>query len=284
MAGLTGSSVRAWTSLTSRPFSRAFPEGVFHPIFPVTRDLPNGSLSIRKRDHRFPREAGGEKPRRTAPSPPGRAPIREGSFYSMHIAEGVLSAPILFAGGAACAAGLAVGLKRLPTDRLATVAIFSATFFIASLIHVPVGPSSVHLLLNGLIGLILGWAAFPAIFIGLLLQAILFQFGGLTVLGCNTVNMALPAVLFGMAARPFLTKGKAIQLTAGFLCGVLSVFGAALLTALCMFFTDEGFLTAAKLLFISEIPISVVEGLVTMLTAAFLMKVDPGLLLGRSGK
>ena len=185
----------------------------------------------------------------------------------MHIAEGVLSAPILFAGGAACAAGLAVGLKRLPTDRLATVAIFSATFFIASLIHVPVGPSSVHLLLNGLIGLILGWAAFPAIFIGLLLQAILFQFGGLTVLGCNTVNMALPAVL-----------------TAGFLCGVLSVFGAALLTALCMFFTDEGFLTAAKLLFISEIPISVVEGLVTMLTAAFLMKVDPGLLLGRSGK
>lgn len=202
----------------------------------------------------------------------------------MHIAEGVLSAPILIAGGAACAAGLAVGLKRLPTDWLATVAIFSATFFIASLIHVPVGPSSVHLLLNGLIGLILGWAAFPAIFIGLLLQAILFQFGGLTVLGCNTVNMALPAVLFGMAARPFLTKGKAIQLTAGFLCGVLSVFGAALLTALCMFFTDEGFLTAAKLLFISEIPISVVEGLVTMLTAAFLMKVDPGLLLGRSGK
>ena len=77
----------------------------------------------------------------------------------MHIAEGVLSAPILIAGGAACAAGLAVGLKRLPTDRLATVAIFSATFFIASLIHVPVGPSSVHLLLNGLIGLILGWAA-----------------------------------------------------------------------------------------------------------------------------
>ena len=112
----------------------------------------------------------------------------------------------------------------------------------------------------------------------------LVWFCGLTVLGCNTVNMALPAVLFGMAARPFLTKGKSMQLTAGFLCGVLSVFGAALLTALCMFFTDEGFLTAAKLLFISEIPISVVEGLVTMLTAAFLMKVDPGLLLGRSGK
>ena len=150
--------------------------------------------------------------------------------------------------------------------------------------RVPVGPSSVHLLLNGLIGLILGWAAFPAIFIGLLLQAVLFQFGGLTVLGCNTVNMALPAVLFGMAARPFLTRGKAAQLTAGFLCGVLSVFGAALLTALCMFFTDEGFLTAAKLLFISEIPVSVVEGLVTMLTAAFLMKVNPELLLGRSGK
>lgn len=202
----------------------------------------------------------------------------------MHIAEGVLSAPILIAGGAVCVAGLAKGLKSLPTDRLVTVAIFSATFFIASLIHVPVGPSSVHLLLNGLIGLILGWAAFPAIFTGLLLQAILFQFGGLTVLGCNTMDMALPAVIFGLAARHFLTKGRVVQLAASFLCGVLAVFGSALLTALCMFFTDEGFLTAAKLLFVSEIPISVVEGLVTMLTASFLMRVDPELLLGRSGK
>ena len=156
----------------------------------------------------------------------------------MHISEGVLSAPVLISGGVACVASLAYGLKRLPTDRLVSVAIFSATFFVASLVHVPVGPSSVHLILNGLIGLILGWVAFPAIFIGLLMQALLFQFGGLTVLGCNTVNMALPAVIFGLAARPFLTRGRISMMVASFLCGMLSVFGAALLVALCMFFTN----------------------------------------------
>ncbi len=44
-------------------------------------------------------------------------------------------------------------------------------------------------------GLLLGWPAFPAILVGLFLQALLFQFGGLTVLGVNTFNVAVPAVL-----------------------------------------------------------------------------------------
>ena len=60
--------------------------------------------------------------------------------------------------------------SRLPAHLLkqATPAIF-----VASLVHVPVGPSSMHLVLNGLLGLLLGWAAFPAILVGLLLQAVL---------------------------------------------------------------------------------------------------------------
>jgi cobalt/nickel transport system permease protein len=44
--------------------------------------------------------------------------------------------------------------------------VLSATFFVASLIHVPVGPSSVHLIMSGLAGLVLGWTAFPALFVG----------------------------------------------------------------------------------------------------------------------
>ena len=63
-----------------------------------------------------------------------------------------------------------------------TVAILAAHFFVGSLIHVPVGPSSVHVVLNGLLGMLLGWAAFPSIFVALMLQAILFQYGGITVL------------------------------------------------------------------------------------------------------
>ena len=99
----------------------------------------------------------------------------------MHISEGVLSGPVLAGGWALATVGTTLGLKRLDYDRLMTVAILSAAFFVASLIHVPIGPVSAHLILNGLLGAILGLAAFPAICVALLLQAVLFQYGGLVV-------------------------------------------------------------------------------------------------------
>lgn len=96
----------------------------------------------------------------------------------MHISEGVLSPAVLGAGAVLAAAGIVIGLRKLDYDRLMTVAILAAAFFVGSLIHVPIGPSSVHLILNGLLGMLLGWAAFPSIFVALMLQAILFQYGG----------------------------------------------------------------------------------------------------------
>ena len=112
----------------------------------------------------------------------------------MHISEGVLSAPVLIGCASAAAACTAVGLKKIAPDRIMAVALLTATFFVASLIHVPVGPGNIHLVLNGLLGIILGWASFPAILVALLLQALFFQFGGITVLGVNVMIMALPAV------------------------------------------------------------------------------------------
>ena len=119
----------------------------------------------------------------------------------MHIAEGVLSAPVLITGAVVAAGAVAYGLKKLDPRQVMMAAILGAAFFVASLIHIPVGPSSVHLLLNGLLGVLLGWSAVPVIFVGLLLQAILYGFGGLTVLGVNTATMGLGefcwCVIFG---------------------------------------------------------------------------------------
>ena len=81
----------------------------------------------------------------------------------MHISEGVLNGPVLVAGAAVALAGTAVGLRRLELDRVAQAGMLAAAFFVASLIHVPVGPSNAHLILNGIVGLLLGWAAFPGI-------------------------------------------------------------------------------------------------------------------------
>jgi hypothetical protein len=126
----------------------------------------------------------------------------------MHISEGVLSAPVLISGGVLAAVGTAIGLKKIDYDQLARVGILSASFFVASLVHVPIGPSSVHLIMNGIVGLLLGWAAVPAILVALLLQAVFFQFGGITTLGVNTIIMALPAVLCSYLFAPLLRKDR----------------------------------------------------------------------------
>lgn len=196
----------------------------------------------------------------------------------MHISEGVLSPGILVAGAALAVACTAVGLRKVDYDRLMTVAILSATFFVGSLIHVPIGPTSVHLILNGLLGMILGWAAFPCILVALMLQAILFQYGGITVLGVNTFNMAFPAVAAWYLFRPLLAKSPASRMIGAFCGGALAVAGAGLLTALSLTFTNEGFLRSAQLLLAAHIPVMIVEGLITMLAVSFLAKVRPEVL------
>lgn len=196
----------------------------------------------------------------------------------MHISEGVLSPAVLGAGAVLAAIGTAIGLRRLDYDRLMTVAMLSAAFFVGSLIHVPVGLSNAHLILNGLLGAILGWAAFPAILVALMLQAVLFQYGGLTVLGVNTFNMAAPAVLFWYLLRPLMLRPGTARTVGAFFCGALGVAGAGLLTALSLIFTDDGFLRSAQLLFLAHIPVMIAEGIVTVLVVSFLAKVRPEIL------
>jgi cobalt/nickel transport system permease protein len=196
----------------------------------------------------------------------------------MHISEGVLSGPVLAGGWVLTAVGTGLGLRRLDYDRLMTVAILSAAFFVASLIHVPIGPVSAHLILNGLLGAILGPAAFPAICVALLLQAVLFQYGGLIVLGINTFDMGFPAVacacLFGSLLR---TTGTG-RTVGAFCCGFFSVLAAALLTACALALSGEGFVATAKAIVVAHIPIMVVEGVITAMAVGFLAKVRPELL------
>lgn len=196
----------------------------------------------------------------------------------MHISEGVLSPAILGLGAVLTVGGTALGLRRLDYDRLMTVAILAAAFFVGSLIHIPIGPSSAHLIVNGLLGVILGWAAFPAILVALMLQSVLFQYGGFTVLGVNAFNMAFPAVLSFLLLRPLLSRPGRMRATAAFCCGAFSVAGAAVLTAASLAFTDEGFLQAAQLLFLAHVPVMIVEGIVTMLAISFLSRVRPEIL------
>ena len=197
----------------------------------------------------------------------------------MHISEGVLSAPVLISGVVLAAAGAAVGFKKLDYGKIPQVAVLSAGFFIASLVHVPIGPANAHLILNGLMGLLLGWVAFPAILVGLLLQAILFQYGGLTSLGTNTVIMAFPAVVCFYIFRPGVRSNKnGLSMTSAFLCGFVSVLLGSFLAALALVFTGESFLGAAKIMVAAHLPIMVIEGIIVAACVKFLKKVKPEIL------
>ncbi|WP_456370617.1 cobalt transporter CbiM [Thermodesulfatator atlanticus] len=198
----------------------------------------------------------------------------------MHISEGVLAAPVLIAGAAATTVGTFLGLRKLSPERIPQVALLSAAFFVASLVHVPLGPSSVHLVLNGLVGIILGLATFPALLVALFLQAILFQFGGLTTLGVNTFNMAFGGVVVYYLFRPLIKSQKPLLVGIGaFLSGALAILISGILVALELVFTGESFYTSAKLILAAHLPVMLIEGIITVLLVSFLKKVRPEIFL-----
>lgn len=193
----------------------------------------------------------------------------------MHISEGVLSPPVLLAGGVIAVAGCAVGLKKLDYDRIMTVSLLTATFFVASLIHVPLGPGNVHLVLGGLMGIVLGWSCFPAILVALFLQTLFFNYGGIVVLGVNTTIMALPALVCYYLCRPWIDTNSSKRKVAAFSAGMLATLFSSLIMALALSTTDKGFIQAAQLVVIAHIPLMIIEGIITMFTVSFLVKVQP---------
>jgi len=197
---------------------------------------------------------------------------------AMHIVDGALSPEVVIGGAVLTVGGLALGLRSLTLEKIPAAGVLSATFFVASLVHVPIGPSSVHLIMNGLAGLVLGWAAFPALFVGLLLQAVFFGFGGVTVLGVNTLNIALPAVLmWALCRRGVVSNDGRLVAVSGLVAGALAIMLTALMVALALWLSGDEFLPAAKLVVLAHLPIAAIEGVVCAAAAILIHRVKPEL-------
>ena len=193
-----------------------------------------------------------------------------------HIPDGVLSLPVLAAATLAGAGGLTLGIRQLGDRDIPRTALLAAVFFVASSLAIPLGPTSVHLLLGGLTGLMLGWKAFPAIFVGLLLQALLFGFGGLTTLGADLVNMALPGVLLATAIRPLIDA--ACPARSAVLAGIvaaLSVLITAGLVGLEIALSEPAFTPALGLMAIAYLPLAAIEASISAFVTLYLLKVKP---------
>ncbi|MBQ7457430.1 MAG: cobalt transporter CbiM [Desulfovibrio sp.] len=198
----------------------------------------------------------------------------------MHIAEGVLAPSILCGGAILTAVGTILGGRKLKHDQGILAGILAAVFFIASLVHIPIGVTSAHLLGTGIVGIFLGLASFPALLIALFLQALFFQYGGFTMLGVNCATMAGAAWLAGLlfhAIYPRMHTPRGFFF-AGFLAGFAGVCIAALLTACALAFSEEGFVAAAQTLVLVHIPVMLAEGVLTGFIVSFIAKVRPNLL------
>jgi cobalt/nickel transport system permease protein len=119
-------------------------------------------------------------------------------LWAVHISDGVLSWPWLLAGFVIALALAALASLRLEPEEIPRIALLAAAFFVASSIHVKIGPTSVHLLLTGLVGVMLGLRAPLAILVGITLQALLLGHGGLLAIGVNASAEALPALACGL--------------------------------------------------------------------------------------
>ncbi|MBI5787767.1 MAG: cobalt transporter CbiM [Candidatus Schekmanbacteria bacterium] len=201
----------------------------------------------------------------------------------MHISDGVLPTAV-WAGSYAVSVGLAAfTARKIKPEELPKIAVITSVFFVASLIHIPLGPASVHLLLTGLVGIILGAAAFPSILLGLLLQALLFQHGGITSLGANALMMGIPALTaYGIFTLRHRLHIKNAELIFGIIAGAGSTMLSGIILAVLLISAGENFIGMAKYVLWAHVPVMLVEGAVVGCTARFLARVKPEILDGRA--
>ncbi|NQE06276.1 Cobalt transport protein CbiM [ANME-1 cluster archaeon GoMg1] len=207
----------------------------------------------------------------------------------MHISDGVLSAPVLAAGWIITAIFIALAIwwskkKGIEVEMIPKLSVMTAVFFVVCLVHIPIGPTCVHFMLDGLLGIMLGILSYPAFFIGLVLQAFLFQFGGVTTIGINTVNVGIPALIAYVIFQRGM-KSELLSSRRGFSAGVfgaiaggVAVLLVAVFTAGALIASGEQFTGVAVALVVTHIPVMIIEAAVVGSVVAFLARVKPELI------
>jgi len=209
----------------------------------------------------------------------------------VHLPDGILSPPVWIAGDLLAAGAVGVCAARvkgrLTESRVPLMGVMGAFVFAAQMINFPVpGGTSGHLLGGVLLAVLLGPAAASLVmFCVLLVQALLFQDGGLTVLGPNLINMGLVATLGGWALVRLLA-GRANGLRrdlAIFAACWLTVVAGALLAGFEIWLSGHAPL-GPVLLTMGGVHalIGIGEGLISVATVRFLVAARPELLEGVS--
>jgi|GEM_PF-775040 len=191
------------------------------------------------------------------------------TLITMHISDGIIPVDIALAADALAIPALYLSGRRLRVDEIPKMGVFTAALFVISLIHFPLGPSSIHLCLFGLTGIIFKIRSVPILFTTLLFQALIFQHGGLISLGINTLFMSSGALLAALIWHFPALNAASRSLLAGFTAVMLPAFLIGLLFFLIHY--GPGMMVFPML----YLPSAVIEAGLTLTIVLYIQKNRP---------
>lgn len=204
----------------------------------------------------------------------------------LHIPDGFLATGVSILCWVITVAILILAVRRAQAaydERLIPLAgVMAAFIFAAQMINFPVlGGTSGHLIGAALAFIVLGpWLGLLVMTAVLALQALLFQDGGLVVMGANILVMGIvPGFvafgLYGLASK----RGRSTKLAMGAFAAWVSVVTAALVTAILLGVSGTANVAIVAPLMVGvHMLIGLGEALITVAALAFLMSTRPELL------
>ena len=204
----------------------------------------------------------------------------------LHIPDGFLSIivsiicwviTIITVGIAISKTNKALGEKQVPL-----MGVMAAFIFAAQMINFPVaGGTSGHLLGGALAAIVLGpWGGMLVMTAVVAVQGLLFQDGGLLVMGANILNMGLVTAAIGYGLyRSAAGRSKVVKLSVAGVAAWLSVMAGALFTALQLWLsgTSQLGIVIPAMLGIHAL-IGLGEAFITVAALSFILQVRPDLL------
>lgn len=215
----------------------------------------------------------------------------------LHIPDGFLSFIVSAVCWAISALILSVAISRtnksLGEKQVPLMGVMAAFIFAAQMINFPVaGGTSGHLLGGALAAIVLGpWAAMVVMTAVIAVQSLLFQDGGLLVMGANILNMGLITSVIGYGLyRAVFGRSRRVRLVVAGCAAWLSVMAGALATALQLWLSGTSNLQTVTLSMLGvHALIGIGEALITVAALTFILQTRPdlvgeGSVAGRGGR
>ena len=203
----------------------------------------------------------------------------------MHIPPGFLKPEVWITMSGVSAAAVGYALKKsgdeIDDSQMPVMGVLASFIFAAQMVNFPVaGGTSGHLIGTALAVAILGvWPAMLVVTAVVLMQALLFQDGGLDALGANVFNMAvLGCLLSGAVIGIGRRFGQKVFYSSAAIAGWLAVTGSAVFCAVELALSGTSPLAVVLPAMTGlHALIGIFEGFITVAALRFILSVKPDL-------